>query len=208
MIQEKLGFEWDTPNVIAAFALNTKLIKKMKDAGCYKMNLAIESGNSDVLKNIIKKPLNLDKVKPLVEYARSINLDVGMFLVMGLPGETIEQMWDSFRFAKDLKIYDPFISIATPYPGSELYDTCLKEGYISEDYSLDDLYISSFSISTKDWKSQDLSKTFTEGCLYLKKYFYREHPLIFLKDAIRNLFNDPLGLIRKIFRVLKIKPGK
>ena len=71
-----------------------------------------------------------------------------IFLIIGMPGETKEQMWDSFRLAEELEIYSPFISIATPYPGSELYDICREEKYIPDDFSLDNLFIRSFSIST------------------------------------------------------------
>lgn len=205
MIEGNLGFEWDTPNGVAAWTLDERLIKKMKDSGCYKLNLAVESGNPDVLKNIIKKPLDLKKIKPLINYARHIGLDVGMFLILGMPGEKLEQMWDTFRFAKEVGIYDPFISIATPYPGSELYKMCLDKGYIPKDYSLDNLYISSFSISTEYWKTEELKKIFKDGYLYLQKHFYKKHPLLLVRKIISKLFVDPLGLMQKFLAALRIK---
>lgn len=205
MIEEKMGFEWDTPNGVAAFALNEKLINKMKDAGCYQLNLAIESGNTEVLKNIIKKPLDLSKVKPMVEYARSIGLNVGIFLVLGMPGESLDQMWDSFRFSKELGIYTPFISIATPYPGSELYKICVENDYIPQNYSLDNLYISSYSISTKDWESEEVRRIFEEGQLYLQKAFYKKHPFLLIKKLIEKLLKDPFGLVRKCSIALKVR---
>ena len=70
--QEKLDLEWDTPNGVAAWTLSEKLIYKMKQSGCRTINFAIESGNQYVLDNIIKKPLSLKKVKPLVKYAKKI----------------------------------------------------------------------------------------------------------------------------------------
>ena len=50
---------------------------------------------------IIKKPLNLKKVKPLVKKAHELGIKVHAFCVCGLPGETIEQMWDTYNFVKD-----------------------------------------------------------------------------------------------------------
>ena len=70
---------------------------------------------------------------------------------MGMLGETKEQIWDGFRLAEELGII-PFISVATPYPGSELYDICREKTHISDDFSLDDLFIRNFSISMKDWR--------------------------------------------------------
>ena len=197
MINEKLDFKWDTPNGVAGFALNEKLIRKMKDSGCYQLNIAVESGNKDVLKNIIKKPLNLDKIKSLVEYARSIKLNTCIFLIVGMPGETIQQMWDSYHFAKELGIYNPFVSVATPYPGSELYNTCIEKGYINENYSLDNLYITSCSISTQDWSGEDVRKVFNDGYTYLQMHFYKKHPILLLKMLIEKMFKDPPWIIKK-----------
>lgn len=203
MIEEKLNFDWDTPNGVAAFALNNDLIAKMKDAGCYKLNIAVESGNQRVLSQIIKKPLNLKKVESLVKFAKRIGLEVGIFLILGLPGETIENMKESLCFAQRLGIYDPFISIATPYPGSDLYKLCLEKGYISNGYDFDKLFITSFSISTENWKSEDVKRVYRRGYLSFKRHFYIRHPFLCLKEIIKKLFSDPFGLIEKIAVALK-----
>ncbi|MFH1593986.1 MAG: radical SAM protein [Candidatus Omnitrophota bacterium] len=197
MIEERLNLKWDTPNGVAAFALDEALIKKMKDSGCYKLNIAVESGNKDVLKNIIKKPLDLEKVKRLIKYARSIGLQTGIFLIIGMPGETLDQIWDSYRFAREVKIYDAFVSVATPYPGSELYKICTENKYVDAERLLENLYISSFSVSTENWTRDDLRRTFKRGYYYLKMHFYKTHPLLFLRRLAKRIFLFP---ITKVFR--------
>ncbi|MDP2923766.1 MAG: radical SAM protein [Candidatus Omnitrophota bacterium] len=204
MTEEKFNFKWDTPNGVAAFALNERLIDKMKQAGCYKLNFAIESGNQEVLNNLIKKPLNLKKVKPLIKYAKSIGLDVGIFLILGVPGETLSQMWDSFRFVKEVGIYNPFVSIATPYPGSELYNLCLEKGYISKDYSLDNLHIKSFSISTENWTGEDIKKICQQSYFFLRREYYRSHPFLLFGKIIQKLFSNPIRLVKEIFSSIRI----
>ncbi|MGD0335712.1 MAG: radical SAM protein [Candidatus Omnitrophota bacterium] len=182
--REKLNLEWDTPNGVAAWTLSEKLIYKMKQSGCRTINFAIESGNQYVLDNIIKKPLILKKVKPLVKYAKKIGLNVGIFLVMGMPHETAEQIWDSFRLAEELGIFTPHISVATPYPGSELYDICREEGLLRPDFSLDDLYIRSFSISTPELSNKQLKKTISEGEKYLLFSSLKKKPFMFLRTLL------------------------
>ncbi|MDD4910433.1 MAG: cobalamin-dependent protein [Candidatus Omnitrophica bacterium] len=186
MIKEKMGFKWDTPNGVAAFSLDEPTIDKMQAAGCYKLNIAVESGSEDVLKNILKKPVDLKKVKSLIKYAKSIDLDVNIFLIIGMPGETIQQMKESYRFAEDLGIYDPFVSVAAPYPGSELYTICLKKGYISNDF-LDDLYITSCSISTDAWDGEDIRRVFKQGYNRLRLKLYRKHPVLLLNRLIEKI---------------------
>ena len=203
MIKEKLDLKWDTPNGVAAWTLNEKLIDKMKESGCYKINFAFESGNQYVLDNIIKKPLRIDKVKPLVKYAKSIGLEVGIFLVVGMPSETIDQIWDSFYLAKELEIYTPFISVATPYPGTELFEISKKKGYLKDDFSLDDLYIRSFSISTETFDSFRLRKTLKEGQSFLIFSYIMRHPLHFIKRIFFKVLLHPLDYVKRLCTYLK-----
>lgn len=197
MMKNGLNLEWDTPNGIAAWTLNENLIHKMKKSGCRTLNFAIESGNQHVLNDIIKKPLNLAKIKPLVRYAKKIGLNVGIFLVIGMPNETEEQMWDSFRLAEELGVFTPHISMATPYPGSELYDICKEKKYLRPDFSLDDLYIRSFAISTRECDGRRLKKILADGERYLLAAFIKNNPVVFLKRCIYKLFMDPAYFIRK-----------
>ncbi len=199
MIEEKLNFVWDTPNGVAAFALNENLISKIKESGCYKLNMAVETGNQYVMDNIIKKPLKIERVKQLIKYAQTIGLDIGTYLIMGMPGETEKQIWDSFYLAKELGIYTPFISIATPYPGSELYDICREKKYISDDFSLDDLFIKSFSISTEDWTGEELRAIVRRGQRFLLRLNWKKHPLKFLKVVFTEFFSNPISFVKRSF---------
>jgi len=184
MIKENLNLKWDTPNGVAAFALNKNLVRKMKAAGCYKINIGVESGNQQTLDNIIKKPLKLEKAEEIINYCREIGLDCGIFLILGMPGDTIKNMWDSYKFAKKVKMYSPFISVATPYPGSELYQICKEKKYIPEDFKLEDLYIRSFIIQTEDWTPNQIKSLMRKGLIYLKFHQALNDPLSFTKLVI------------------------
>lgn len=204
MIQEDLRMEWDTPNGIAAWTLSENLIDKMKKSGCRSINFAIESGNQYVLDNIIKKPLRLEKVKPLVRYAKKTGLDTGIFLVVGMPNETEKQIWDSFRMAEELGVFTPHISIATPYPGSELYDLCKKENIFHPGFSLDDLHIRSFAISTGEIDNEKLKKILAEGERYLLASFMKNDTFNFFKTGLRKLFRDPASFFRKLINIIRL----
>jgi magnesium-protoporphyrin IX monomethyl ester (oxidative) cyclase len=188
IIDENLNIRFDTPNGIAAYKLTPQLLLKMKNAGFERINLAIESGNQEALLKIIKKPLMLEKVEEIVDYCQSINLEVGAFFIIGIPGTTIRQMWDNYRFCRKLKLFEPFISVATPYPGSDLYKICKEHDCLSKDFNLEDLYIRKFSISTKEWGECKLRALMTVGYLYLKFFQALENPVLFsikLKEYIK-----------------------
>jgi len=205
MIREQLNMEWDTPNGVAAWTLNENLLDKMKESGCHSLNFALESGNQHILDTVIKKPLNLNRVKPLVRYAQRIGLDVGIFLVVGMPGETEEQVWDSFRMAVQLGIYTPHISIATPYPGSELYDLCKERKLFRPDFSLNDLYIRSFSISTDELDVQKLKKILADGQRFLLVSFLKNKPFAFFKVCMVKLLRYPGTFIKKLLNFIRLK---
>ena len=202
MIEKKLNFVWDTPNGVSAWTLTESIMDKMKQSGCRDLNLAIETGNQYVMDNIMKKPVKLEKIKPLIEYARKIKLNVNINLILGMPGETESQMWDTFRLARDLGIYRPFISIATPYPGSQLYDICMEKGYLHDGFTLDDLYIRAFPISTEDWDSEQLQKIYEKGKMFLLRSFLRDRPLSFLFDSLKYMRENSLDTTYKKIRGL------
>jgi anaerobic magnesium-protoporphyrin IX monomethyl ester cyclase len=168
MIEERLDFVWDTPNGVGVWSMDEEMIDLMKQSGCVRLHFPVESGSEHVLKRIIKKPLELKKVKRLIKYCEKVNLHHSMFLVIGMPGEKLSDMWESFKFAAECGCYAPHISVATPYPGTQLYEDCLKNGYFSKPYSLDDLFIRSFLIKTPDWNEDDLKRILFKGILYLR----------------------------------------
>lgn len=209
MIANDLGFCWDTPNGVAAFTLTKELIKKMVDSGCFKINLAIESGNQYHLTHNIKKPLKLDKIPPLVGYIRELGCDVSLFIVLGVPGETEEMIWDSFRFADSLEIFSPFFSIATPYIGSELYKLCVEKGYLKKGFTLDDLYVGSFSINTPEWSGERLREIYQKGRRWLLIQHFKKHPIQFMLKYLRLLSHADLMSIKFMLKTIGlIKNGQ
>ncbi len=187
MIEERFDFVWDTPNGAGVWSMDEEMIDLMKKSGCVMLNFPVESGSQYVLKNIIKKPLDLEKVKRLIRHCQKIGLPHSMFLVIGSPGEKISEMWDSYRFAGECRCYSPHVSVATPYPGTQLFDLCVKNKYFSRPFALDDLFIRSFLIKTSDWNEDDLKNILVKGQVYLKIKSVVDNPanaMMYLKKII------------------------
>lgn len=188
MIDEKFDFVWDTPNGVGAWSLDYEALDLMKDSGCIKLNFPVESGSEHVLKNIIKKPVKLERIKQLAEYCRKIGLDYSMFFVVGMPGEKVEDIRKTFRFAAECKCFEPHVSIATPYPGTKLLDICLENHLLGRDYCLDDLFIRSYMIKTADWSSAQLEKVLASNLFLLK---------------ISSLVSNPIKALKRLFRAIR-----
>lgn len=124
---------WKCVNV-TAWLLDKEILSLMKESGCSFLLVSIESGNQDVLKNIIKKPIRLGIIPGIFALAKSFGFDLIVNFVIGFPGETWEQIRDTFKFAESLKVDLINFHIATPLPKTELMQICLKEGLLPEDY--------------------------------------------------------------------------
>lgn len=153
-----LGLMWCVPQGIAIWALDEELLERMKESGCYQLTFAVESGNQEVLNKIIKKPLNLKKVKPLVKKAHEIGIQIHAFCICGLPGETIKQMHETYNFVKDCKFDSASFFLATPLVGSELLKICKKEGYLRQDIKGNEMLYKIGNISTPEFKAEEVQK--------------------------------------------------
>jgi magnesium-protoporphyrin IX monomethyl ester (oxidative) cyclase len=121
--------------------LDDEVMGWMKRAGFKIIRLSIESGNQEVLYNIIRKRFDLSKVADVVKSAQKIGLLVEGAFILGLPGETIQTMQDTLDFAKKVGFNDTKLFIFQPFPDTDAYNICKDNGYLTEDYDPERLYI-------------------------------------------------------------------
>ena len=94
----KLNIKWNTPNGIAHWTLTKPLLKKMKQAGCYRITFGIESGDQE-MRRWVGKPYSLDQAKELTQYANSLGFWTLATNIIGFPYETKENIENTFNFA-------------------------------------------------------------------------------------------------------------
>ncbi len=129
----KLRFMWDTPNGVRAEGLTLELLGKMKQTGCVDITVGVESGDQGVLDDIVGKRLRLDEVVLAAQRCRQAGVKLVAFYVIGFPGETKENMQRTIDFALRLKRQygvNMGLHIATPLPGTRLYEICKSKGYL------------------------------------------------------------------------------
>jgi magnesium-protoporphyrin IX monomethyl ester (oxidative) cyclase len=135
LIESKLRIKWSTPNGIRADKVDEELIGLMKRAGCIRLKVAPESGNQEVLDKMIKKNLDLKKVKEVVALCKKHGLPVEAFFMVGFPEETESNIKDTIKYAKELRKRGCeycYFFVATPYFGTEMYKDAVSKGYLDE----------------------------------------------------------------------------
>jgi radical SAM superfamily enzyme YgiQ (UPF0313 family) len=103
------------------------MLIKMKKAGCYQIYYGIESGTQRIL-NIMNKGVTIEQIKAAVKYAKEVGIEVRGQFMFGYPTETPKEIRKSIVFAKKLRLDYAEFGVATPLPGSELYNWAISEG--------------------------------------------------------------------------------
>ncbi len=209
MVKEKLDILWTTPNGVALWAMDEQMLSKMKQSGCYRLCLAIESGDQDVLYKIINKPLDLNKAKNLISFAYKNGFETDAFFVIGFPRETKKQIKKTFSFGRSLQVSNVNYYIATPYPGTKLYEQCVKGNYLVKDFQADSLGVKRGVISTPEFTPAELEKMVSQQKLLFYVLLLFKNPRAFYTKVIKRFIQDPtyfVNFVKNIFRkILKIK---
>ena len=159
IVKKKIHIEWFTPNGVRADTLTQALLRKMKASGCRKIRLAPESGVQRVVDQIIKKNLNLSDVEQAIVWSKKAGIKVGLFFVLGLIGETKEDIEKTIEYAYKLRALGAesfHFSIAMPVYGTELYEQAAKGGYLRPCFSDEALAASEPLIETENFTANDL----------------------------------------------------
>lgn len=95
------------------------LLVKMKQAGCVRVDMGIESGDREKLRSL-GKGTNLEMIEKAFDAARQAGMPFGTLLIIGHPDETHESLQQTLDLAVRFNPDTPFISVMTPFPGTEV----------------------------------------------------------------------------------------
>jgi len=105
-------------------------IRAEKAAGLVQVDFGIESGSPRSLATL-RKGIDLEKIKSAVRLAQK-HVKVSGFFMIGIPGETREDIEMTFSLARNLKLDKVCVSLYCPLPGSALYDDLKKREEYAE----------------------------------------------------------------------------
>jgi radical SAM superfamily enzyme YgiQ (UPF0313 family) len=109
--------------------VDREMLKTMHDAGCIAVWLGVESGSEAILGKMNKK-IKLDQTRLAYKTAQDIGLMTIANVVLGFPGETEQTAQETIRFVKELNPDDVGFYVATPYPGTPMYEQVRKNGWL------------------------------------------------------------------------------
>jgi anaerobic magnesium-protoporphyrin IX monomethyl ester cyclase len=115
--------------------IDEELMAIMRRSGCVQIDFGVESGSQRILDEIIVKKTNKKQVVQAFELARKHTFRTLANFMVGLPTETCQDLKETEEMA-DLIDADVYVfSIATPLPGTRLYEM-VGENIKPSEYSL------------------------------------------------------------------------
>ena len=137
------------PNGIRGDLITADQLHKLRDAGCYSVNFALETA-SPRLQRLIGKRLDVDRVLENSRLARELGLIVSGFVMLGFPTETREEMEATVKTVVDSAFDMPRLFEVCPFPGTELFKQAAAEGLVPAGLTGDDFDYDhgAFNVST------------------------------------------------------------
>ena len=182
--------------------IDDNFMKKLKDSNCYRFWFGAESGSQRIL-DLIKKDVKLSSLYKSAHMSKKYGIMPLYSFMIGQPGETKEEMKQTVVLIKNLininkrtGILGP--QILRPYPGCEMFDMCVKEGFespkkLEEWRDLDRISLYYLSTDSLPWIKD---KEFVEVVAYYTPKAFNMSYLVGINFFWKLLF----GLRSKLFQ--------
>lgn len=196
LIAENVGVRWGC--LSRANLIDEKLLQLMVKAGCYRVDIGVESGSPRILE-LMKKNITLDDILRVDRLFDKYGIDWTAFFITGFPYETMEDLRATARFMKKINPYRLVLSNFTPYPGTEDYERAKQLGVLPEkmDWGIFD------HNSPHNFFMKNISRE------KYQKFFYNLSKYVSMRNTHRirgrelYYLSHPLSLFRKIKKFIK-----
>lgn len=210
LIRRKLKISWQCFGRVDFMtkqdAQDKELLTKMRNAGCVRQFFGIESGDQPTL-DFMQKGITLEEVHHAIAITRKVGIKTAGFWIIGFPNEDEKAVWNTINFNLGLPLDDHGdLSILIPYPGTESYHVCVKEGLLlSEDWDRFTLKKVSLQnlppIKTRHLSPEQLYHLKIQGdkllmaATYRKKFrYYFKHPY----EALIRVAKNPRSFLDRL----------
>ena len=190
IIESKMKVNIYFANGVRGDLLDEELIDKMAKAGVVWITFALETAVYR-LQKLIKKNLNLNKLRNNIEYACKKNIIVNVCFMMGFPTETYTDVMKTIDFVKKLnEIAIPMIFAAKYYPKTEMYEMAVRNGLYNNELlqkSYLDTYHNIHHCETPWITSKQASSLFF---IFLRDVFLSKQRIINSMKVIKKYYSE------------------
>jgi hopanoid biosynthesis associated radical SAM protein HpnJ len=165
----KLGITWSTNS---RANVDRETLKALKDGGLRLFVVGYESGNEQILKNI-RKGVGVERARRFTKDCHDIGILIHGTFIVGLPGETKNTIEETIRFAQEMQPETLQVSLASPYPGTQMYDWVREHKYLTVDSLVDETGYQKCTVSYPDISADEIFRAVET--FYRRYYFSRRY---------------------------------
>jgi len=157
--------------------LNYDTIKLMMDCGLRLLLVGYESGSDEILRRA-KKGVTVDQMRAFTKACHDIGVIIHGTFILGLPIETRETIEQTIRFAQELDVFSIQVSLAAPYPGTELYEMARQNGWFARQDKTDIVHQDGLQHSALEYPGLSKEEIFEAVEVFYRRYFLRPKPIL------------------------------
>ena len=149
ILENNLDIKWGCN--ARANDLSDELVEKMEKAGCVRINIGFETASQKLL-DICKKNIKISDVQKAIDICKEYKINIGIYSILNLPGETRETIKETEKFLADNKLETMCTpNLPTPYFGTELYNMLKQQE--NRDFNWGDLdkYAGRVGVAQSPW---------------------------------------------------------
>ncbi|KKL48123.1 hypothetical protein LCGC14_2328690, partial [marine sediment metagenome] len=183
--------------------LDRQTLETMKRAGCLELSFGIESGSPEILERMDKR-IDLDEAKRVISTANDLGIRTHAGFIIGYPGETEQTVRQTVRAARWLDVDIAAFWIASPLPGSRLWDEAQTNGWIRPDARWSDFSPLSNNTSVLMLPTLSIEQIRRLHRRALRNYYLRPKYIIRKLLSIRHPY-QVMNLLKGLRILLRIK---
>jgi len=186
----KLGVTWSCN---AKANVPRRTLEVLKANGLRLLLVGYESGSQKILNNI-KKGTRVDIARRFTRDCHDLDITIHGTFIVGLPGDTPETLRETIRFAVETNPHTIQVSLAAPYPGTELYEQALENNWLDQTHGelVDNRGLQLASLHYPNLSHQEISQALET--MY-RRFYFRPRKMV---ELLGEMLGSPQMLIRRL----------
>jgi hopanoid biosynthesis associated radical SAM protein HpnJ len=186
----RLGITWSCN---AKANVPRRTLEVMRDNGLRLLLVGYESGNQRILNNI-RKGIRLDVAREFTRNAKALGITIHGTFILGLPGETPGSIQETIRYACEIDPDTVQVSLAAPYPGTELYRQAQEQGWLRQ-ASGDLVNRDGVQVAALSYPGLTGTEMFDSVEAFYRRFYFRPRKLFAI---VGGMARDPAVLRRRL----------
>jgi|Deesub1362A_J573_1020465.scaffolds.fasta_scaffold00361_5 radical SAM superfamily enzyme YgiQ (UPF0313 family) len=206
--RRKLDIKWAGQSRVDQ--TDEELLRLMKDAGLVQLDFGVESGSPKILKVLGKGGHGdrTEKIKNSFKLCRKVGIRTLATFIIGNPEETKEDIEQSFKVAKEIKADYTAFYFLTPYPGTEIYDMAIKNGWLDPNIPFSEVWAHrqpEMPLMSITFEKEELKKIRRklQNAFFVRNYLRRSGNISFYSILFTIMMKHPKVLLEAIGKLLR-----